>query len=593
MPAPTSSPRLKATASGFIGCLGLAVVLTWPAALDLGGGLVGHPGNDVWNHAWGYWWVAEGLLERGGVPLHTRHLNFPDGGSLYFIDLANAVLAAPLVGTLGVATAYNLLVLFSFTWTAFGAWLLAQHVLDDGRGAAVAAVIYGASPHLLGQAHNGITETLNAGWLPLFTLALLRLQERQTLGRGVTLGLAFAATALFNFYYGLFALLLGAVLVAQALVRAPGRLRWGRFWATAGAGAGVATVLVGPVLRLLVVSMEGEDAVVTRDPDFVWQSLLNHNMTDLVALFHPGRFYSPDLKAMNNEELVIVTYLGWVALALAALGVRSRPRLARRWVLVTAVFLVFALGPYLYVYGQYVRLDGRPIPLPFLAFFQAVPLFSRISHPFRFVVGAQLGLALLAGLGAMYLLEASRGAQRQLATAGILAGVLVEVLLASPAPWPLGRASASVPEAYELLPSPAEGPPGAVLDLPVAVPNLERAVYLYWQTSHGRPGAYGLNEPVPARLAENPLTSFLMEVERGRILTLPRILPDLELVAGGRLLADIGFDAVVVHEDLLPAPKRDIMLAVLQGVFGPPVRVERERISVFATRAPQAAGRVP
>ena len=40
----------------------LSIALTWPVGLSLQTTLVGHPGNDTWNHVWGYWWVAEELL---------------------------------------------------------------------------------------------------------------------------------------------------------------------------------------------------------------------------------------------------------------------------------------------------------------------------------------------------------------------------------------------------------------------------------------------------------------------------------------------------------------------------------------------------
>ena len=40
---------------------GLAVLLTWPVAATPSAVLIGHPDVDVWNHAWGYWYVATEL----------------------------------------------------------------------------------------------------------------------------------------------------------------------------------------------------------------------------------------------------------------------------------------------------------------------------------------------------------------------------------------------------------------------------------------------------------------------------------------------------------------------------------------------------
>ncbi|MEC7985187.1 MAG: hypothetical protein VX278_08480, partial [Myxococcota bacterium] len=45
----------------------IAILLTWPVGVKLSSTLVGHPGNDTWNHVWGYWWVSE-HLENGVWP---------------------------------------------------------------------------------------------------------------------------------------------------------------------------------------------------------------------------------------------------------------------------------------------------------------------------------------------------------------------------------------------------------------------------------------------------------------------------------------------------------------------------------------------
>ena len=50
--------KLTAIVAG-AGALGAA--LLWPVPARMGELLVGHPGNDTWNHVWGYWWVGEAL----------------------------------------------------------------------------------------------------------------------------------------------------------------------------------------------------------------------------------------------------------------------------------------------------------------------------------------------------------------------------------------------------------------------------------------------------------------------------------------------------------------------------------------------------
>ena len=99
----------------------------------------------------------------------------------------------------------------------------------------------------------------------------------------------------------------------------------------------------------------------TRDPEFVENSLLNHNITDVISLFNPTTVPSPDLFTLYGEELIIVIYLGWIALGLSAYGLwATRPRhQVVMWFVLGFVFLVFSLGPYLNMGGEYILIQNR------------------------------------------------------------------------------------------------------------------------------------------------------------------------------------------------------------------------------------------
>ncbi len=549
----------------------LALLLTWPLGVSPGSALLGHPGNDVWNHVWGYWWVAD-EIGAGRLPFRTDLMHFPDTSRLFFIDTFGAVISLPIQWFFGPVVAMNSVFFGCFWGAGLAAWALARHVratlLGPGpeadRDALVAALAFAASPHLMAQAYNGITETLFAGGLPLATLAVLRLYERPNIARALLAAGAMALCTLANWYYGLFAVIGSALLLVLFALTRRERIRWSALPRALGLASVVAAAAVAPVLAGFAATLDGPDAIVQRDPEFVWKSLITHNITDLVSAFRPGHTYSPDLKVLHGEELLIVTYVGWTLLLLAGLGlVRMRRwRDSLPWVVWSALFALLMLGPYLYVNGAYVTLWDRQIPLPFLALFDVTPVFQRISHPFRFVVGVQLGLGILATIGI--------GALRPLARGAVAAVLLVEVLLLSPAPWPLPRSDATMPEyTAELAADPA---PGGVLDLPISLANLERAVYLYWQTSHRRPSPYALNEPLPNVLDRSHLARALVIAEAGRLDRLPPMLAELDLVAAGRALARLGVRYIVVHDALYPPERREQTLTLLRTALGPETR---------------------
>lgn len=568
------------TAYAAMAALVLCVLLTWPVALYPDTLLLGHPGNDNWNHVWGYWWVGE-AISQGQWPAWTPLLSYPDGGTLYFIDTVQALLSAPIQWLVGPAMAFNMIIMFGFALSAWGAWLLAYRLTGDAVCSGIAMVIYGASPHLLGQAYNGISETVCAGWLPIALWSLLHFLDRPTWRRALGLGAAMAITMLTSWYYGLFAVIATAVIVGWRAARQPWVQPWVRSILRLGGAALTGLLLVAPALILFRTSLDAPDALVTRDPEFVQASLLYHNITDLVAFFRPSKVASPDLLALYGEQLVIVIYLGWVGLMLLgyALVATRRHREFGPWIWLGVFFFIFSLGPYLNMNGGMVEIDGRRVPLPFLPLFDALPLFSRISHPFRFVVGVSLAVSLLAAHGLRHMTR-HVGFRARSGLVLLLSGLaLLEFRLGSPATLPVPTSDAVIPKAYSEMAQDPE--PGAVLDLPLTVPNLERAVYVWYQTAHGRPVPWGLNDPMPEQLLKNRLTATLIRFEAHRSLSMSPGLPELDLVVGSMALADQGYRYIVLHERLYPEFKQIQVEALLTGLFGAPRRFAADGLQVY------------
>ncbi len=550
----------------------LALVLLGPVLGDPTGLALGHERADTWNHVWGYGHVA-GALASGQSPLDAPGVGFPTPGRVYFVDLLGALITLPVGWTLGAVAAFNTALWGNLVLSGVGAWLLARHVTRSEPGAVLAGVVYLLSPHVLGQLHNGISETVATGWIPLAVLAWMRLIEAPTRRRGCWWGAAVGLSGLANWYYGLFVGAMTALLVAHAALVTPARLKAARAAMVAGVGVGVALVI--PAGLAFRASLGEQGALVTRDPAFVWATLVGHNMTDLLAFFVPGDFHSPDLLARWDEQLLVVVYVGWVVLALALWGwLTRRDGATRAWTLGASVCFVLALGPFLYVNGHYLRVGESLVPLPFLALFDLVPAVSRISHAYRLAVPLSLCMALLCALAV----------RRRPAWVAVLAGLAValEATLGSPAIVPLPSASAAVPAVY------ADLPDGAVVDLPASLQVLDRGRYNLYQLAHHQPIPYGLNDPTPVALRGNPLTAALLELERSPVRTLPQRLPVLALELGRRSLVDQGFGSVVVHRELYPDGHADKVLALLEIVCGPGVEVGSA--TRFELRLAQGAG---
>ena len=163
-------------------------------------------------------------------------------------------------------------------------------------------------------------------------------------------------------------------------------------------------------------------------------------------------------------------------------------------------------------------------------------------------------------------------------------GVLLEVHWFSPAAIPIPASSAAIPQAYTDMRSDPET--GAVLDLPLTIPNLERAVYVWYQKEHERPIPWGLNDPMPRSLINNYLSMTLIRMEATHAQSMSPILPEFDLVVAARTLARSGYRYIVVHDRFYPEFKAEQVHTLLQALFGTPKHYPSDRLHVYTVERP-------
>ena len=103
----------------------------------------------------------------------------------------------------------------------------------------------------------------------------------------------------------------------------------------------------------------------------------------------------------------------------------------------------------------------------------------------------QLGLAILAACGTRSLLQLRKPVISIGIVSSICSCILLEYTFLSPAKIPIPRSESYISSIYD------HAKEGAILDLPMTLPNLERAVYVYYQSQHKKPVPWGLNDPMP------------------------------------------------------------------------------------------------
>jgi len=412
---PLTSSRLPLLAVAGSSLL-LALVLSWPLALHLGGWF--RPSTFGASHAWAAEHLGQALL--GGEPVHlTSQAGYPWLREARYIGWGLLPVIWSLRTLLSPLAAHQVVELVSLSLVALSAWPLLRRWTDAPPwGAAAACLVYAFCPYLLGNLAMGELPKLQAWCFPLFLLAADGALRDPRAWRGLVgvavLGLL---TSFTSPYYGLTLPLLAGAMALYCLLRRRPLLR--------------------PVLMLVCLAASLLPAWLYYrgfDEQLYAQLFMPARrmaMGDQLAHPHPVATLA-DLLLGSEHSLSSAweprhdVYLGLpLLLGLAALSSirRGGSRGGRVGLALLAAGALLAMGPRLAWGERYL-----PLPLP-------AALLDLVGYPlargglyYRLVVVAALGLALW---------MAAESARHRLWVIWLLLAVHLGDALRETGPWPL------------------------------------------------------------------------------------------------------------------------------------------------------------
>jgi len=551
--------------------LGLTLVLTYPLVRHL---TTHVPGTNVDEYAfvWNLWWFKHALFDLHTSPLYTQFIFYPLGVSLvlYTLTIFNGVLALPLLPLLGVVATSNVILIFSFVISGYGAYLLVYYLLHaspspvgDGGGpgwgslhlaAFTAGLVYAFTASRFVYTALGHYDMVSTEWLPFYVLFLLKAlrqptnpppasssddfsrrffsrrlwgwlnpkttevvttklrDNRYALAAGLFAALAMYCEMTFGIFLGLFTLLY----LASPSPAGGGGPGWGLLRRLAVLAITAAVLYLPVLIPTLRELLQGDYALEGwGGADFLSVDLLGFFTP---TIFHPlwGQWAK---QATAQFADIHTVFLGYLAPALAVFAVVRYRRQLAVWAVTALTSAILALGPLLHVNGRTLfDLDGLEInvPLPFIIL-HYLPIVQANRVPNRFSVLLTLALAVLVGFAAADLLARLRRRPLALGLAGLLAFLLVFESLAVPLPL----TDARVPDVYRQIAS----EPGdfAILQLPLGWRNsfgtlgAERTQMQYYQTVHGKrlpSGNVSRNPPFQfAYFARIPIFKSITDLE--------------------------------------------------------------------------------
>jgi hypothetical protein len=589
----------------------LTLAMTWPLVANWTTAI---PGDsfDGWQNYWNLWWTKIALVDGVSSPFATDLLYFPTGVNLYFhtLNLFNGLWSLPIQLAWGLIPAYNGVVVFSFTLAGYGAFLLARWVIGEASAwawcaAFVAGLVFTFAPfhmaHLLGH-----MQVLSYEWLPFYALFLLRAMSQRQAGRAwlraaLLATLCLVLTGLCDWYFVLYlAFFTAAAMLFWRRARPDAPLLWTkRLLANATVTlvvAGGFILALSPVLIPMMREAVAFSFMVRPAHDLY---ILSASAADFLIPNRMHAFFRPESFTWPGNQIAPVSErtlsVGFLALALAVVAVIGLRRQAFFWAGCAVFFFFMALGPVIH----WGNITWESIPTsPALAEWTPYTVvnwltpFMRISRSVsRFALMVQLCAAVLAGLGAYWLLTTVERKWRLRTSSS--APVPIRYFLASVfflslllffeywvAPYPLSPPD--TPSYYQTLAGqPVDGARPAVLNLPM---NYDRPGYLLYQTVHGRPltVAY-ISRDDPRTLTERaPLLQHLRHLG-------PDILDVDPGFVGQTVLADLGVGVVVLDRYKMPGgEEREYTERLARQVFANrQPDYEDERITVYRVAAPE------
>jgi hypothetical protein len=190
----------------------LAIILTWPLAIQLDTAVADH--GDPLLNAWIIDWNCHALTH---APLHLfdapifHPAKFPLAFSEHMTGVALLVLPFHLAGLSAVAV-YNIAILLSFALAGYGAFVLARVVTGDTLSSLIAGVFFAFVSFKFD--HLSHVQIIASGWIPLTLAALLLFWRSGSVKHAALFAIAFVMNGLTNIYWLMFTAFAVAVTIA-------------------------------------------------------------------------------------------------------------------------------------------------------------------------------------------------------------------------------------------------------------------------------------------------------------------------------------------------------------------------------------------
>jgi len=491
IPAPEKTlaeiiPRHGLVAAGLYTVI--ACILTFPLIFKMNSSIYGfydHVSTDLFATIHYYfWWMKEAVVRLKTSPMICPLIAAPFGSRMVFTNFTGFV-QLPVTIVFGHLFSRNFAVLFNIVVSGLGVFFLVRYITKNALAGFVTGIIYAFCPNMMVRSYTTFDST-QVQWIPFYTLFLIKFIEERTWKSALAAGVFLLCNILFAMPYYLVYLPVHTMVILSVLavwhifgkkrgfsgffkdIIAPDALK---AWVKAGAVLAVLVVLFGLYFKVIIGGQATMEQVQRTKAQLAELSLkpMDYLIPHPRSALFKGNFKETYWDAVNRPERNAdsnVAYIGYIAIALAVLGVvkGSSPY---KWIFLAGAIVAFwsTMGP--------------NSPSGFIHALYA-PFARRILI---YKVFVQLSIAVLAGMGADFLFRRMKNAANE----GILLAILFITMLLEYAMVPpaLSVDLTHNPEIYNHIRDLPDN--SKIIEIPLRRNNgnLYQG-YLYYQTVHGK-----------------------------------------------------------------------------------------------------------
>jgi len=428
----------------------LTIIFTFPVILDFTTEAAGIDCYDKCHMMWRFWWTDFSFQNDLDFQ-HSNYIFYPEGadvgGNLAYFTTSIGFLLIQLVD---YATAWNIIWFLGFVFGGYGCYLLANNFNRNYLSSIIAGIIFTFTTYHMAHslAHIGLSMVV---WLPIFVLFLFKLLEKQSKYYSIVGGIVFFLVSFTHLYYSVFITMFSIIFFTVYIFRQK-KVSNKTF---------ITNFSILLTIGLISTSILFLSSTISNDESTI-RPLFEHNifsinlenlilpvpehttqiLSDYGTIFSFYSFVDRDITSSYGLQIENLVFVGYAVIFLSTLAIiRYRQKHVWFWLLICGIFVLMSLGPELKIFNE---LTG--IVLPDKIFYDTIPEWDEIRAPARFIVMANLALAVLASYAVYGLIKNKFSSFKQQL---VLTTIIGFVILFEFSMIPYPSYSEPIPDIYE------------------------------------------------------------------------------------------------------------------------------------------------